>query len=660
MTDDRTPADDELLGRMRAALDEAAGVTPTTAAPAERPADRRRWIAVAAAAVLVGGGVAAVAVNLSGSGTTPATVPVPGPDTELVGTVSIIDDGDGPQLAVELMASMPPQGGEIPLAGFDWSTVEGEQSMNGITWTDWLQVTGTWDGEAFTITRPPVPAEPGSTTTPQTPTPGCSVASASAAAEAIGALDRQALHLSSWGTDTLGGRCGAFALAWFDTQAVRDAIDGVRAAGHDVTVTHVFEPVDDPAPSTVPTSTTTSTTSDTTTTAEGAVWFEIRHPDFTPQMPELRRCCPPVPAPGPAFVMAWAATTGVDDGLLTLTATPAVGGTTDLAFEWSGMTDERAAELQAKVVPGSGLPYVLQDPTMELVGNGLSGMGELATQAYTEPDGHLVLRIGDYAGQLDWLTSYPSTPIDVLGRPGHRMSTEGGIVVLWQLANGDWAELLLNTAAAAATGDEPRFDAIMASLTPAPLPTFQVDVTTTTNGTATPTTDGSPETVYRGNASIIDNGDGVGPMLTFAFEDSLPPHGGYLPLAAFDWSMIEGEVSEGLVTWYSGVVGLVGTYDGTTFTLTEPPQPPFTFTDDLLTYGTLTEGCTDTDIAPMLDALQSLDHQALGIIESSDYRWDGHCGVQLMAFVDTPALRDAVSTLGDDVIVRIAFHPVET
>ena len=62
----------------------------------------------------------------------------------------------------------------------------------------------------------------------------------------------------------------------------------------------------------------------------------------------------------------------------------------------------------------------------------------------------------------------------------------------------------------------------------------------------------------------------------------------------------------------------------------------------------------------MLDALQSLDHRALGIIESSDYRWDGHCGVQLMAFVDTPALRNAVSTLGDDVIVRIAFHPVET
>jgi len=58
-------------------------------------------------------------------------------------------------------------------------------------------------------------------------------------------------------------------------------------------------------------------------------------------------------------------------------------------------------------------------------------------------------------------------------------------------------------------------------------------------------------------------------------------------------------------------------------------------------------------------ALAALDQQALGLIESSDYVWDGHCGVQVHAMFDTPELREALSTLGDDVMVRIAFQPVE-
>jgi hypothetical protein len=123
--------------------------------------------------------------------------------------------------------------------------------------------------------------------------------------------------------------------------------------------------------------------------------------------------------------------------------------------------------------------------------------------------------------------------------------------------------------------------------------------------------------------------------------------------------MVDGERTMGGTTWYEQPVGVTGTFDDTTFTLTDPVAPPWTFTDDVLTYGTLTEGCTEADTAPAIAALNALDQQGLGLIESSDYVWDGHCGVQVYAMFDTPELRDAIATLGDDVMVRIAFQQVD-
>jgi hypothetical protein len=206
--------DDELIQQMRAALDEAATVRPSTPQPAAAP-DRRRWLAIAAAGVLIAAGIAALAVRMSGSDETTAPEPVPAPGTELVGVAMIIDDGDGPQLAHELLASLPPQGGDIPIANFDWSLVDGEESLNGTTWSDGVEVTGTWDGTAFTVTRPTTPA-PVAPTPLGEPTPGCDEAAATAAAGAVSALDWKALHLATWNPETRGGQCGADVTAWFD------------------------------------------------------------------------------------------------------------------------------------------------------------------------------------------------------------------------------------------------------------------------------------------------------------------------------------------------------------------------------------------------------------------------------------------------------------
>ncbi|MEN9645199.1 MAG: hypothetical protein RL238_1868 [Actinomycetota bacterium] len=638
--------DDELIARMRAALDEAAtteveaGDATVVAPPAS--SSRGRWLAVAAAVVLVAGGVAALSWNRGdGPSTVPATSgePLPGPGVELFGTAVIIDDGSGPKLAVEVLASLPPQGGVIPLAGFDWSMVEGEESFGGTTWTDFLTLNGTWDGEVFTLTRPPVEPPIIDRAAPE-PTPGCAEATADAAADAVATLDWQALRISGWTTDTVDGNCGTTVTAWFDSAELRTAIEGIRGQGHEVTVSLTFRPVQGQ-----PVSTTT-----TAPDIEPASWYELDLPGFTAEAATYTPCCPPTPAPGPATVMAWRSLDAPYGGILTLTATPQIDGSEPvLTYAWTDMSDERAAELQAKVVPGSGLPYVLDDPSMELVGNGFAVFGELTSQRYTSEAGTVELRVGDYAGQLERLTHNEHASATVAGSPADVVDTPAGPVVVWRLTNGDWAELIISD------GLRDRVEEILAALRSAHRPS---EFTPTTVTLAVPTTV-LPSTTYRANVGgIIDNGDGRGPMLTFFWEESLPPQGGSLPLAGFDWDMVEGEQTVNGVTWLEQSVGVTGTFDGTTFTLTEPIATPFTFTDDVLTYGTLTEGCAEADIAPALAALNALDHQALGLIESSDYVWDGHCGVQVHAMFDTPELRDAIATLGDDVMVRIAFQPV--
>ncbi|MEY4176027.1 MAG: hypothetical protein RI900_3192 [Actinomycetota bacterium] len=409
---------------------------------------------------------------------------------------------------------------------------------------------------------------------------------------------------------------------------------------------------DDSTSVTAPTTSLSTTTASTipVTAGEGS-WYELDLPGFTAEEATYTPCCPPTPAPGPATVMAWGSLESPLGGVLTLTATPAIDDAEPtLIYAWTDMTDERAQELQSKVVPGSGLPFVLDDLTMGVLGIGFAGMGELTAQRYTSADGTIQLRIGDYTGQYDHLINAAHVAITVDGLPGYVVDTPAGRVVLWQPAAGDWAELIISAGVARSTEE------IVAALRPAPRPAA---FTPTTVTLATPTTVLS-STTYRGNVGgIIDSGDGRGPMLTFFWLDSLPPQGGSLPLAGFDWDMVEGERTMGSTTWFEQSVGLTGTFNGTTFRLTEPVSPPFTFTDDVLTYGTLTEGCTEADTAPAIAALNALDQQGLGLIESSDYVWDGHCGVQVYAMFDTPELRHAIATLGDDVMVRIAFHPVD-
>ncbi|UMG93499.1 hypothetical protein [Nocardioides sp. TF02-7] len=106
--------------------------------------------------------------------TPPASMPTEVPAADGVvttgGPVTVLDDGDGPELCLAgVMESLPPQCGGPRLLGWDWAAHRGDfEARSGTRWGDFV-VTGSFDGTALTPTEvvparehdtPPVPDEP--------------------------------------------------------------------------------------------------------------------------------------------------------------------------------------------------------------------------------------------------------------------------------------------------------------------------------------------------------------------------------------------------------------------------------------------------------------------------------------------------------------------
>lgn len=72
-----------------------------------------------------------------------------------------------------------------------------------------------------------------------------------------------------------------------------------------------------------------------------------------------------------------------------------------------------------------------------------------------------------------------------------------------------------------------------------------------------------------GRGTVIDSSS-HGPQLCFMVAQSLPPQGEGLPLVNWDWSTVTGSLSRGGTTW--GDYLLNGTYDGSSLTMTRPPE----------------------------------------------------------------------------------------
>ncbi|MBW9094729.1 hypothetical protein JNB62_13630 [Microbacterium jejuense] len=118
-----------------------------------------RPLGIVAAGALVLLAATACATSSSGAGTPHpslgAVTPVP-PQGEVTATGTVLDAGGDVRLCLGPVAeSFPPQCSGIPLEGWSWDGVEGAETSGDTTWGAYA-VRGTYDGESFTATQPPV------------------------------------------------------------------------------------------------------------------------------------------------------------------------------------------------------------------------------------------------------------------------------------------------------------------------------------------------------------------------------------------------------------------------------------------------------------------------------------------------------------------------
>lgn len=82
---------------------------------------------------------------------------------------------------------------------------------------------------------------------------------------------------------------------------------------------------------------------------------------------------------------------------------------------------------------------------------------------------------------------------------------------------------------------------------------------------------GDAPQAYVADATVLESPEHGPELCLSGVAESYPPQCGGVPIEGWDWEQAEGEESANGTTW--GSFHVVGTYDGETFTLTEPPGP---------------------------------------------------------------------------------------
>jgi hypothetical protein len=93
---------------------------------------------------------------------------------------------------------------------------------------------------------------------------------------------------------------------------------------------------------------------------------------------------------------------------------------------------------------------------------------------------------------------------------------------------------------------------------------------------------------YQATGTVLQN-QAHGPELCQMVADSLPPQCSGIPIAGWDWAKVDNEESRNGTTW--GTYRVVGSYDGDTLTLTQPPVVPDRSTDVLKSPPKFTTPC---------------------------------------------------------------------
>lgn len=220
---------------------------------------------------------------------------------------------------------------------------------------------------------------------------------------------------------------------------------------------------------------------------------------------------------------------------------------------------------------------------------------------------------------------------------------------------------------------EPRSDPTRSSTTgspaattdPTPPPTLSVDLTASTLAVSSPPTTHAPRSFpmpephadeYEGSAQIIEtNGQA---HLAFVINFSNPPQVFFgIPLIGWDWGQVDGEITSGATVWTDAPYSVVGAWDGTRLTLTQPPQPA-TDDDPHLPDGSdaPTPGC---DLADAQSAVGSDAAVAAGVVFGGvPFASGGDCYVFAAALIDNPELRAVLAPVQDRVRLDFLLQPI--
>jgi len=80
----------------------------------------------------------------------PTAVPAADGPVRTEGLVTVLDDGDGPELCTFVAESLPPQCSGLPMAAWDWAEHPEHEDQSGTKWGSFA-LTGTFDGTTFTV-----------------------------------------------------------------------------------------------------------------------------------------------------------------------------------------------------------------------------------------------------------------------------------------------------------------------------------------------------------------------------------------------------------------------------------------------------------------------------------------------------------------------------
>ncbi|MEO8265562.1 MAG: hypothetical protein ABI706_08635 [Ilumatobacteraceae bacterium] len=129
-----------------------------------------------------------------------------------------------------------------------------------------------------------------------------------------------------------------------------------------------------------------------------------------------------------------------------------------------GLTPERLKALTLAILPGSGLPYVLPDPSRAFIGLNTAEAYQSVRQDWTLDQHFLELGVftGGLAQQLADAVPVSVVERTIAGAQGYVISmTNGQVKLVWPTGDGDhWGSLQLNPALAG------RLDEIVAAITP--------------------------------------------------------------------------------------------------------------------------------------------------------------------------------------------------